>query len=134
MALLGQLWWSAPCPLWWDGLGAEGPPVDHSNLNTFFSGDSAWRPAPPGCPRGSSALLRAPLLPPPAWSAPPTVGAAAASVPALGTRTFLNIPSFPGRAHPVDFSEPLSYLVLPTKAGGNARAGRGFLASAAADG
>lgn len=134
MALLGQLWRSAPCPLWWDVLGAEGSPVDHSNLNTFFPGDSAARPVPPGCPRGPYALLRAPLIPPPAYSAPPTVGAAAASVPALGTRTFLNIPSFAGRAHPVDFSELLSYLVLPTEAGGHARAGRAFLASAAADG
>lgn len=133
MALLGRLWRSGPSLLWRDGLGAEGSPVYHSGLNTFISGDSASRPRPLPAPE---ALLPFSVLPfpSPAWSAPPTVGAAAVSVSALGTRTFLNIPSFPGRAHPVDFSELSSYLVLPTKAGGNARAGRGFLASTAADG
>lgn len=100
VALLGRLWRSGPCPLWWDGLGAEGSPVYHSGLNTFISGDSASRPlTAPEAPLPFAVLP----FPPPAWSAPPTVGAATASVSALGTRTFLNIPSFPGRAHPVDF-------------------------------
>lgn len=49
-----------------------------------------------------------PFSPPP-WWAPPAVGAAAALVPALGTRTFLNIPSrggitlliFPSSSHAI---------------------------------
>lgn len=103
--------------------GAEGSPAPHSNLNTFFSGDSAPRPL-----AAPEALLPFSVLPFSrfvAGSAPPTVGAAAASVPAPGTRTFLNIPSFPGRAHPVDFSERLSYLVLPKKPGRGGTRGRG---------
>lgn len=102
--------------------GAEGSPAPHSNLNTFFSGDAAPRPlAAPEALLPFSVLPFSRLV---AGSAPPTVGAAAASVPAPGTRTFLNIPSFPGRAHPVDFSELLLLPGPPYKSRGGTR-GRG---------
>lgn len=105
----------------------------------FFPGDLAPRPlAAPQALLPVAALPFSRLL---AWSAPPAVEAAAASVPALGTRTFLNIPRFPGRALSLwSFSELLSYLVLSYQSwgggggGGHARAGRGFSASAASDG
>ena len=113
MVLLGPLGWLGP--FWRDGLEGEGSPVFRRSLSVF-SGVSAPRPAPRDpclAQRPLSALVYAPLL------TSSLVGASSRSGcgslrPRPGDQNFREY-SFPGRNHPVDFSELLSYLVLPAK-------------------
>lgn len=127
MVLFGRLWWSdggMPPVVGW--LGGGGSPVYHRSLGVFFE-LSAPRPAPPD-PRllhKPLSILHAPLLTSSVVGAPSCWGCGSLS-PRPRDQDFLEY-SFPGRNHPVDFSELLSLNTC--KADGNASAGCGFLAS-----
>lgn len=87
----------------WRGGGGSPP---HPAASVRFPRDAAPPSTSPGC---------SPSYPPLPLSAPvqPLAVGAAASVPAPGARTFLNV--LPGRTRPVDFCELPPYQVLPTK-------------------
>lgn len=114
------------CPLWWDGLGAGVLQfTTAASVSSLDSRPLALRRLISGCSTGPSALLHAPLLTSSVVGAPSCWGCGSLS-PRPRDQHFLEY-SFPGRNHPVDFSQLLSLNTC--KADGNASAGCGFLAS-----
>lgn len=108
---------SGPCPLWWDGSGAGVPWFTTAVPSPLYL-PQVQRPAPPGCPRGPSALLGAPLPTSSQIGVPDCWGCGSLCL-RPGNQYFLEY-SFPRRGNPVDFPELHSYLVLACKADGYA--------------